>query len=543
MENFQLFQEIDAMNASDLSNTNIEMKNNQLSDDDSFLKYLFDSPNHDAMDGTGLNNTNEQQYDEVKVDWKEVDNDSSRDSGFSSGLGSSYSIPDPGHQMCDSDGAGSVRTQSPGEEQQDILANVVESTGLSEGFIRSDEPTTCTRPKTSDTLMSSVHSQPEERNEKRKRSSLQGHVNPDLVDNSDLSPPEEKKKKRTRATFTEEQDERLREEFDNSPTGQVSKQEARRLGEELGLEAKQVENKFKNLRAKKSAENVNLTGGVSSGPDLAAPNPSLHIPSHLPNQLRPHQQQHQEQQHGLNEEKERSQRTIWTREQCATLERVFESQQYLELPQRQRLALALNLTEYKVKIWFQNRRAKLREFQKKSKARPDQPLQNVQNVHPVQQLNVPSFVEQEMQSQSFYSTDGYQPNTYQIQPMMGMGQYQLQSVLDQNVQQMNGIIPQQQIVPNLLVMQPPAYPQLSFYNNEAYQPNAYKNQPMMGMGQYEVQSGQPTSNFQYSGLPIIISTPATVTSQMARKENSNMQPQLGDCVSRRPLTDVTNRQY
>ena len=85
----------------------------------------------------------------------------------------------------------------------------------------------------------------------------------------------------------------------------------------------------------------------------------------------------------------RNQRAIYTDEQTKYLEREFLSQQNPPLSQIKNLALTLGLTESRVKIWFQNRRAK---FRKEFKERLDQP---------VQQQIVPSFVQQEMQLQAF----------------------------------------------------------------------------------------------------------------------------------------------
>ena len=188
----------------------------------------------------------------------------------------------------------------------------------------------------------------------------------------------------------------------------------------------------------------------------------------------------------------RSQRAIFTDKQTKQLELEFQSQQKPPFPQIKSLALTLGLTEYRVKIWFQNRRAK---FKNESEARLDQQVLQVQ---PVQQLNViapqhqivPSFVEQKIQPQAFpqqpfYSYEGYQPNTFQNQPIMR--QCQVQSALDQQ-----------------------------------------HYQPMI-------------SNVKYSGMSFSSSASAAVTSQMADKENSSIQPKLGDSSARRPLTDVTNR--
>ncbi len=51
-------------------------------------------------------------------------------------------------------------------------------------------------------------------------------------------------------------------------------------------------------------------------------------------------------------------RTAFTYEQLVTLENKFKATRYLSVYERLNLALALNLTETQVKIWFQNRRTK-----------------------------------------------------------------------------------------------------------------------------------------------------------------------------------------
>ena len=56
--------------------------------------------------------------------------------------------------------------------------------------------------------------------------------------------------------------------------------------------------------------------------------------------------------------KPRRARTAFTYEQLVSLENKFKQTRYLSVCERLNLALALNLTETQVKIWFQNRRTK-----------------------------------------------------------------------------------------------------------------------------------------------------------------------------------------
>ena len=75
----------------------------------------------------------------------------------------------------------------------------------------------------------------------------------------------------------------------------------------------------------------------------------------------------------------RKPRTIYTSYQLRELNRRFERTQYLALPERAELAARLGLTQTQVKIWFQNKRSKVKKLMKNGGERtPDEkPLQNV----------------------------------------------------------------------------------------------------------------------------------------------------------------------
>ena len=69
----------------------------------------------------------------------------------------------------------------------------------------------------------------------------------------------------------------------------------------------------------------------------------------------------------------RKPRTIYTSYQLRELNRRFERTQYLALPERAELAARLGLTQTQVKIWFQNKRSKVKKLMKNGGERtPDE---------------------------------------------------------------------------------------------------------------------------------------------------------------------------
>lgn len=74
----------------------------------------------------------------------------------------------------------------------------------------------------------------------------------------------------------------------------------------------------------------------------------------------------------------RKPRTIYTSYQLRELNRRFERTQYLALPERAELAARLGLTQTQVKIWFQNKRSKVKKLMKNGEdhTHDEKPLQN-----------------------------------------------------------------------------------------------------------------------------------------------------------------------
>ncbi|XP_060100538.1 homeobox protein DBX2 [Heteronotia binoei] len=74
-------------------------------------------------------------------------------------------------------------------------------------------------------------------------------------------------------------------------------------------------------------------------------------------------------------------RAVFSEDQRKALEKMFQKQKYISKTDRKKLALSLGLKESQVKIWFQNRRMKWRNFKEKevlsNRCLPEEGLQGI----------------------------------------------------------------------------------------------------------------------------------------------------------------------
>eukprot|EP00057_Strongylocentrotus_purpuratus_P030956 XP_783180.1 PREDICTED: homeobox protein ceh-36 [Strongylocentrotus purpuratus] len=80
-----------------------------------------------------------------------------------------------------------------------------------------------------------------------------------------------------------------------------------------------------------------------------------------------------DEENGMNalRHRRRRSRTIYTRLQLESLEQVFRTNKYPDINSREALADAVDLTEARVQVWFQNRRARERRLERSGKSSPE----------------------------------------------------------------------------------------------------------------------------------------------------------------------------